>query len=156
MKKSIFTRNNKKLSLDKCEEWRKVVFSISWKLWLLTLLAALFLFIFFQPNEECSREYYFYLFVIKPTVAQGITGTVCGGILKLLVKRQDQRLMSLCTVVDVSLFAGIAACIHTSVLLSYFARYSRSISTLRHTLSSSPSSRPMHTVPSLSFSTATT
>lgn len=115
MKKSIFTRNNKKLSLDKCEEWRKVVFSISWKLWLLTLLAALFLFIFFQPNEECSREYYFYLFVIKPTVAQGITGAVCGGILKLLVKRQDQRLMSLCTVVDVSLFAGIAACIHTSV-----------------------------------------
>lgn len=115
MKKTIYTKNNKKLSVNRCNEWQKVVLSISWKLWLLTLAAALFLFLFFKPSEECSREYYFYLFVIRPTVAQGLTALVCGGILKLLVKTQNRRWMSLCTIVDVSLFAGIAACVHTSV-----------------------------------------
>ena len=115
MKKSIFTKNNKKLSQEKCEEWYRMVVSISWKLWLLTLVCALFLFIFFKPNEECSKAFYFYLFVTRPTLGQGAVALVFGILLKLCVPTRSQRLMSLCTMAEVSLFAAIAAWVHTSV-----------------------------------------
>lgn len=116
MEKSMFfTRNTKKLSKERCEEWRKVVFSFSWKVWLLTFVAALFLFIFFQPNEQCSREEYFYLFVVKPTVAEGLLVLVFSFIFKRLVKTRSLRMMSIATIIDMSLFAGITVCVHTSV-----------------------------------------
>ncbi len=114
-KKTIFTQNNKKLSEKKCQEWYRVVISISWKLWLLTLICALFLFLFFQPNEECSREYYFYLFVTRPTIGQGAIALFFGMLLKRCVPTRNQRLMSLCTMMEVSLFAAVAAWVHTSV-----------------------------------------
>lgn len=115
MKRKIFTKNNKKLSQERCEEWMRVVLSFSKRAWVITVIAALFLFFFFQPNEECSKEMYFWLFVVKPTIGQGILIIVFGQIFRRLVKRQSVRLMSVFTIIDMSLFAGIIACIHTSV-----------------------------------------
>lgn len=115
MKKKIFTKNNKKLSQERCEEWMRVVLSFSRKAWLITFIAALFLFVFFQPNEKCSRGLYFWLFVAKPTIGQGLLVIIFGQIFKRLVKTRSLRLMSIFTMIDVSLFAGIIACVHTSV-----------------------------------------
>ena len=67
MKKVVYVKDHKKLNEEKCAEWKRVVFSSLWKLWVVALLAALFLFAFYQPNAECDRMRYFKLFVIRPT-----------------------------------------------------------------------------------------
>lgn len=115
MKKTIFTKNNKKLSQERCEEWCRVAFSIAWKIWLLTLISALFLFIFFQPNEECSRGFYFYLFIVRPTLGQGAVILVCNGLMKICAPLCSRRIMSLCTILEASFFGATAAWVHTSV-----------------------------------------
>ena len=66
MKKYINT--SRRINTKESEEWGFIVINALKKVWLATLIMELFLFIFFQPNEECSRGYYFYLFVARPSI----------------------------------------------------------------------------------------
>lgn len=70
MKKYINT--SRRINTKESEEWGFIVINALKKVWLATLIMELFLFIFFQPNEECSRGYYFYLFVARPSIGQGV------------------------------------------------------------------------------------
>lgn len=117
MKKVVYVKDHKKLNEEKCAEWKRVVFSSLWKLWVVALLAALFLFAFYQPNAECDRMRYFKLFVIRPTFWSGLLLIVAQGLINGLMKKVNQQVLSVCTIVVFSLFAGICVCVHTSVPL---------------------------------------
>jgi diguanylate cyclase (GGDEF)-like protein len=87
------------------------------KLWLIVLAAELFLFVFFQPSEECSRLYYFYLFIFIPSGLQA----VLLAIYRFLVKRRrdhySERRMLIYAVGMITGFDAILVCVHTSVPL---------------------------------------
>lgn len=117
MKKTIYTKNSKRLSQERCDEWGQMIFSVTKKIWMATFLAEVFLFLFFKPNAQCSRGYYFYLFIVRPTVAQTAVALACSCLLRMAIKSKKPRWMSLCTILNMSLLSGIVACVHTSVEL---------------------------------------
>lgn len=44
------------------KEWNETIFTLFWKIWVITLFVELLLFCFFKPVPECSRLRYFYLY----------------------------------------------------------------------------------------------
>jgi diguanylate cyclase (GGDEF)-like protein len=87
------------------------------KLWLAVLLAELFLFIFFQPSEECSRAYYFYLFIFIPSGLQAILLAVYHRLIKKRRDHYSERRMLIYAVGMITGFDAILVCVHTSVPL---------------------------------------
>lgn len=117
MKKVIYVKDHKKLNQEKCEEWKRVVLSSLWKIWVVGLILALFLFLFFKPTPECDKVRYFKLFVLRPTIAQGVLLVIFQGIFNWLLKKYNRKIMSICTIIVLNLFAGIMVWVHTSVPL---------------------------------------
>ena len=113
MKKYINT--SRRINTKESEEWGFIVINALKKVWLATLIIELFLFIFFQPNEECSRAYYFYLFVARPSIGQGVWLAAADILFKKCIKSKSHRIVSLFMMILVSGFAAIAVWVHTSV-----------------------------------------
>ena len=113
MKKYINT--SRRINTKESEEWGFIVINALKKVWLATLIIELFLFIFFQPNEECSRAYYFYLFVARPSIGQGVWLAAAEILFKKCIKSKSHRIVSLFMMILVSGFAAIAVWVHTSV-----------------------------------------
>ncbi|MBD5534400.1 MAG: GGDEF domain-containing protein [Lachnospiraceae bacterium] len=109
------TKSNKTLNEKQWEEWNRTIFSLFWKIWLLTLLVELLLFLFYSPTPECSKSYYFYLFIVRPS---GLELLVLVGFelaFTRLFQSHSRRVVSIYTILLISLFAGITVCVHTSV-----------------------------------------
>ena len=113
MKKYINT--SRRINTKESEEWGFIVINALKKVWFATLIIELFLFIFFQPNEECSRAYYFYLFVARPSIGQGVWLAAADILFKKCIKSKSHRIVSLFMMILVSGFAAIAVWVHTSV-----------------------------------------
>ena len=113
MKKYINT--SCRINTKESEEWGFIVINALKKVWLATLIIELFLFIFFQPNEECSRAYYLYLFVARPSIGQGVWLAAADILFKKCIKSKSHRIVSLFMMILVSGFAAIAVWVHTSV-----------------------------------------
>lgn len=86
-----------------------------WQVWLVVLAAEVLLFFLFKPSEECSRIYYFYLFIIRPSGLQFLT--LLGYRFHNLKKaeRYSRRARDLGTVCVLSIFVAIMVCVHTSL-----------------------------------------
>ena len=106
MKKYINT--SRRINTKESEEWGFIVINALKKVWLATLIIELFLFIFFQPNEECSRAYYLYLFVARPSIGQGVWLAAADILFKKCIKSKSHRIVSLFMMILVSGFAAIA------------------------------------------------
>lgn len=115
MKKMRYEGRQEWVSEEKWREWNDSIFSLFCKIWVVVLLVELFLFLFFEPTEECSRGYYFYLFILSPS---GLQALVLLGYRLLITRRMksySRRLMSVYAIGMVSLFVGILVWVHTSV-----------------------------------------
>lgn len=117
MKKLRYLNGNKKLSKEKSAEWKRVVFSSLWELWLITLLLELFLFIFFKPVPECDRKLYFELFVLRPTIWTTALLAIAQVILNTLLTKVGREFLSVSTIIIVTLQSAIVVWVHTSVPL---------------------------------------
>ena len=113
MKKYINT--SRRINTKESEEWGFIVINALKKVWLATLIMELFLFIFFQPNEECSRGYYFYLFVARPSIGQGVWLAAGDILFKKFIKDKSHRTVSIFMILLVSGFAAVPVWVHTSV-----------------------------------------
>lgn len=100
MKKYINT--SRRINTKESEEWGFIVINALKKVWLATLIIELFLFIFFQPNEECSRAYYLYLFVARPSIGQGVWLAAADILFKKCIKSKSHRIVSLFMMILVS------------------------------------------------------
>lgn len=113
MKKYINT--SRRINTKESEEWGFIVINALKKVWFATLIIELFLFIFFQPNEECSRGYYFYLFVARPSIGQGVWLAAGDILFKKFIKDKSHRTVSIFMILLVSGFAAVPVWVHTSV-----------------------------------------
>lgn len=109
------TKSNKTLNEKQWEDWNKTIFSLFWKIWLLTLFIELLLFVFFRPTPECSKAYYFYLFIAVPSGLELLVLIGIELIFTRLFKSHSRRVVSIYTILLISAFAGITVCVHTSV-----------------------------------------
>lgn len=106
-----------RLNEQKRREWNRKIFSLCWIASLVMLGVELFLFLFYQPNEECGRAEYLYLFVVRPSALQFLAVGVFQLLFSRFLKVYSRRLVSLYTILLVTVVAGIAVCVHTSVRL---------------------------------------
>lgn len=109
------TKNQQKLSEAKWREWNHTILSLFANIWLITLVVELLLFLFYKPTEACGRLDYFYSFIAKPSGWELLALGVFWLVFTKLTRIYSRRLMSFYTIVLVSVFAGITACVHTSV-----------------------------------------
>lgn len=112
-----YTGNGRWMSEEKWRERSRSIWSMAWKVWFVAFAAELFLFLFFKPTAECGRGYYFWLFIIRPSGAQLLTLLGYHLMMARRWKNYSERGFALGTVVLLTLFAGIIACVHTSVAL---------------------------------------
>lgn len=117
MKNLDYPKAHKKLSKEKSAEWKRVVFATLWKLWLITLFAELFLFIFFKPVPECDRKLYFELFVLRPTIWTTSLLVIAQVILNTLLTKVGREFLSVSTIIIITLQSAIVVWVHTSVPL---------------------------------------
>ncbi len=117
MKTGIKSGVSKTLDQEQWAEWNENIFSLFWKIWLVTLAIELLLFLFYQPTEECSRLYYFYLFILTPSGLELIVLSVFQLVFQRLVASCNRIVVSIYTIFLISAFAGITVCVHTSVEL---------------------------------------
>ncbi len=106
---------HKNLSEKQWTEWNHTIFRLFWKIWLIILFVELFLFLFFEPNEQCNHIEYFCQFILKPSGLQAIILVTIQLIFTKLYKSHNRRVVSLYTIIVISAFAGITVCVHTSV-----------------------------------------
>lgn len=109
------TKSNRTLNEKQWNDWNRTIFSLFWKIWLLTLLIELLLFLFYSPTPECSKAYYFYLFIVKPSGLELLVLTLFQLVFTRLFQSHSRRVVSVYTILLISLFAGITVCVHTSV-----------------------------------------
>ena len=109
------TKSNKTLNEKQWKEWNRTIFSLFWKIWLLTLLVELLLFLFYSPTPECSKSYYFYLFIVRPSGLELLVLVCFELAFTRLFQSHSRRVVSIYTILLISLFAGITVCVHTSV-----------------------------------------
>ena len=96
--------------------WKDMILKMLLRLWALGFILAFLLYLFFEPNAECSKLLYMNLFVVRPTVAHGIVLLFATIAFRVFEKRQNNMLiMSIITMISLSLFAGVIVCVHTSV-----------------------------------------
>ncbi|MCM1308172.1 MAG: GGDEF domain-containing protein [Butyrivibrio sp.] len=107
--------SSKTLNEKQWKDWNKTVFSLFWKIWLLTLFVELLLFAFYSPTPECGRAYYFYLFIAKPSGLELLALIIFQLVFTKLFKSYNSRVVSGYTILLISIFAGITVCVHTSV-----------------------------------------
>lgn len=108
-------KSNQTLNDKQWDEWNHAIFSLFWKIWLLTLFVELLLFIFYQPTPECSKGYYFYLFIVKPSGIELLALVLFQLIFTRVFKSHNRRTVSVYTILLISIFAGATVCVHTSV-----------------------------------------
>lgn len=108
-------KSNKILNERQWKEWNTTIFSLFWKIWLFTLGIELLLFLFFHPTPECSKAYYFYLFIVVPSGLELLVLVSFEIIFTRFFKVYSQRIVSVYTILLISAFAGITVCVHTSV-----------------------------------------
>ncbi len=109
------TKSNKTLNEKQWEEWNRTIFSLFWKIWLLTLFVELLLFLFYSPTPECSKSYYFYLFIVRPSGLELLVLVFFELAFTRFFQSHSRRVVSIYTILLISLFAGITVCVHTSV-----------------------------------------
>ena len=97
------------------KEWNETIFTLFWKIWVITLFVELLLFCFFKPVPECSRLRYFYLFIFIPSGLELIILTVFQLVFQEIISYRNRRFVSIYTILLITSFAGITVCIHTSV-----------------------------------------
>lgn len=96
-------------------EWNETIFTLFWKIWVITLFVELLLFCFFKPVPECSRLRYFYLFLFIPSGLELIILTVFQLVFQEIISYRNRRFVSIYTILLITSFAGITVCVHTSV-----------------------------------------
>lgn len=99
------------------KEWNTAIFSLVWKIFLLTLFVELLLFVFYQPTPACSKGYYFYLFIVKPSGIELLALMLFQWLFTRVFKSYNRRFVSLYTILLISIFAGATVCVHTSVAM---------------------------------------
>ncbi len=112
-----FNRGSNRVTKEEYDDWNRITFRAFHKIWILVFLVEIFLFLFYQPNEECGRLRYFWLFIVKPSGMQGIAMLIIEGASLIKRKVYYKREMFLGTIVLISFFAASAIWIHTSVQL---------------------------------------
>ena len=110
-------RKSDKISKKEFDDWYEITLRAFEKIWIVLFAIEMFLFVFFKPNEDCSRLRYFWLFIVKPSGIQGIA--LLSVILYSRCKKENFRKMqlSLSTIYLVSVYCAAAIWIHTSVRL---------------------------------------
>ncbi len=97
------------------KDWNQTIFLLFWKIWGFTLFLELVLFAFFSPTPDCSRRLYAISFILIPSGSE-LFFLVCFQLLfTRLIKSRKRYVVSLYTIALITLFAGITACVHTSV-----------------------------------------
>ncbi len=109
------TKSSKTLNEKQWKEWNKTIFSLFWKIWLLTFFIELLLFLFFRPTPACSKAYYFYLFIATPSGLELLVLVSFELLFTRLFQSHSRRVVSIYTIFLISSFAGITVCVHTSV-----------------------------------------
>ncbi len=109
--------DNQTLNEKQWEDWNTAIFSLFWKIWILTLFVELLLFIFYQPTPACSKSYYFYLFIVKPSGIELFALVSFQILFTRIFKFRRRRIVSVYTILLISIFAGATVCVHTSVAM---------------------------------------
>lgn len=110
-------KNRQSLNEKQWEEWNSTIFSLFWKIWLLTLFVELLLFVFYQPTPACGKGYYFYLFIVKPSGIELLALVAFQLVFTRVFKSYNRRIVSVYTILLISIFAGATVCVHTSVAM---------------------------------------
>lgn len=112
----FFQRNtSENMNQKSLQDWNETIFTLFWKIWAITLLVELLLFFCYQPNAECSRLRYFYLFLFIPSGLELIILVIFQLIFQELTSCRNRRFVSFYTILLITSFAGITVCVHTSV-----------------------------------------
>lgn len=98
-------------------DWNRITFPVFYKIWILVFCVEVFLFLFYQPNPECSRLRYFWLFIVKPSGMQALALLIVKAFSLRKRTVYYKREMFLGTVILISVYAASAIWIHTSVEL---------------------------------------
>lgn len=109
------TESSRILSDKQWTDWNRTIFQLFGKIWLITLLVELLLFIPFDPTAELSRSTYFMHFIVLPSGLEGIALIATRLIFTKLVPSHRRFTVSLYTIALITSFAGITVCVHTSV-----------------------------------------
>lgn len=117
MEQIRYTKSQKWMSSDKWESWHKEMFSMFWKILLVAFVVEMFLLVFFKPTADCSRIYYFFLFVVRPTGLQIGAVLLFQFIFTKLVRTYNRRYVSIYTICLISILVGALVCVHTSIAL---------------------------------------
>lgn len=109
------TESSRTLNEKQWQDWNQTIFNLFFKIWLITFLVQLLLFLPYKPTEEVSRITYFMHFVLLPSGLEGIVLIAAWLIPKKLLRSHRRSASSLYTIILITSFAGITVCVHTSV-----------------------------------------
>lgn len=109
------TASSRTLNEKQWTDWNRTIFQLFRKIWLITLLVELLLFIPYNPTAELSRITYFMHFIILPSGLEGFALIATWLIFTKWIPSHKRFTVSLYTIVLITSFAGITVCVHTSV-----------------------------------------
>lgn len=109
------TESSRTLNEKQWNDWNRTIFQLFFKIWAITLLVELLLFIPFKPSAEINRLTYFMHFIVLPSGLEGFALIATRLIFTKLVPSHRRSAVSLYTIILITSFAGITVCVHTSV-----------------------------------------
>lgn len=95
--------------------WNLDYLKVFWIVTFVSFVAAMLLFALYKETKDCSREYYFLLFILIPTVAQVVICTLMELYIRIWSRHMTRRCTAMIVSLGMMLLCGVLVMVHTSV-----------------------------------------